>query len=194
MTNRASRFVLAAIVLVSVVIGLGCSQKPDVSEEIRLREEYAALEAKRAGATEAYRLQSTSEVIFADGFSNIEFDPPGDFRNHAFRYIGQGAHARLRSHGDKPMFLHIFGWLNRKLMQTRPFVSATIDGQYIGQQMQIGDDGLFWIDAVLSPQMLKHSDWVDLHIVLSSVQFYALEVPALKIGVLLDLVWSEKIP
>jgi len=142
-----------------------------------------------AGADRTFHVASNPDVQFEDGFSGITYDPPEDFHNHAFRWVGQNGHVHLRTHGDKAMHLIASGWINEKVIRSRPVVSAYLDGFFLGTSIP-DDEGHWMVDTVVPSKFLRRS-WVDLSIRTSAVAFHWAEPPELKVVVLYGFSWFE---
>lgn len=54
-------------------------------EETARRYDYVAKLADREGAKAAYKVMSRADIRFEDGFSEMDFDPPGDVLQHMLR-------------------------------------------------------------------------------------------------------------
>ena len=130
---------------------LGCSKKrpdPEATSEIARREAYARALLVDGGAV-AYRIGSNADVQFADGFSIVQFDPADDWRSHAFRWMGPKGHVRLRTQGNEPMRLKLGGWVNEKVIDTKPEIRLYIDGQPLSPQApSLVDQNQFFVFEV----------------------------------------------
>lgn len=182
------------ILLLPLALALSaCSSKtkPQVAAEAAKREAYAKAISLDAGSINSWNVSSTNEILYQEGFSILSHDPPEDFRNPAFRWMGQNAHVRLRSHGNRPMLLHLIGWVHKKVTMTRPTVAAYIDGQLVLATDAVAPTGHFnkkeWIPA----ELLKDQEWVDLRITVSAVAFHWADPPDLRVVVLNELHWRE---
>jgi hypothetical protein len=157
-------------------------------EEIGRRDEVGRAAALDAGAV-GYHLAGSPDVRFDWGFSDIQYDPPGSFKNHPFRWFTRGS-LRLRSHGAKPMHLVLFGWVDQKTTRTKPVVSVFVKGTFFTSALP-DKDGVFLVDTVIAPATLAGEDWVSLTLELSSVGFHYMDLPDLRVAVLNALTWAE---
>jgi len=186
-TSSAWRFAPVALAL------LGCTRGPpaEVTAEVARREAYAHAIAVDAGQGSAWSVSSRSEILFEEGFSGVQYDPPDDFRAHGFRWTGQRARVRLKSHGDRPMHLLLYGWVNLKVTRTHPTLAVYVDGQLVGGAPPVDDSGLWGIDTIVPASMLRDAKWVDLTLVVSAVAWHWAEPPDLRVVVLNGLFWDE---
>ncbi len=180
------------LVVVSLACAaLGCSKaSSDTKAEIVAREAYGRDVAVDAGAGRMLKVSSRSDVMFELGWSLVSYDPPDDFRNHAFRWMGKNGQVRLHPHGDKNMHLVAAGWVNDKIIRAKPVISLFLDGQFVGTTDSI-EDGHWHVDRVLTPDWFRGKDWVNLEIRCNAIAWHWSEPPDLKLVVLYDFVWSE---
>lgn len=143
-----------------------------------------------AGAVRALNVRSHGNVLFEDGFSIVSYDPPEDYRGHAFRWMGQRGHARVLSHGDKAMALRIVGWVNEKVIRAKPVVTVYLDGVRIWDTGAV-ENGAWGVQTVVPGALLKEGAWHDLIIAVSAVSFHWGEPPDLRVVVVSGLDWSE---
>ena len=176
------------LVLAPLLLLASCSKPYDDSEEVKTREVFAKARMLEADAGRAWGLSSKSDAQFEQGFSQIQYDPPEDFRNHAFRWMGQNAHIRLKRHGSKPMRLLMVGWVNEHAMRTKPILTAYIDGVPIKALPPITDH--YWLEVVIPPEQLTR-EWVDLNVRLSSVSWHWADPPNLLVALLYRFEWGE---
>ena len=76
------------------------------------REAFVRSALDAGGASRALGVASTYDIQFEEGFSILSYeldskDGHASFTNHAFRWMGQHAHVRLKSHGARPMRLTV---------------------------------------------------------------------------------------
>ncbi|MBN9163148.1 MAG: hypothetical protein BGO98_36640 [Myxococcales bacterium 68-20] len=174
---------------------LGCSKKrpdPEATSEIARREAYARALLVDGGAV-AYRIGSNADVQFADGFSIVQFDPADDWRSHAFRWMGPKGHVRLRTQGNEPMRLKLGGWVNEKVIDTKPEIRLYIDGQPLSPQApSLVDQNQFFVFEVdVDPTLFHGQEWVNLDIVASAVAWHWSDAPELKVIVVFELGWER---
>jgi hypothetical protein len=171
---------------------LGCARTDvadSLKEEVSRREAYAKDTMTDAGAARAVGVSSTSEIQFDDGFGILSYDPPDEFRNHAFRWMGQNAHVRLKSHGAHRMKLLVVGWVHHKVIRTKPVINLFIDGQWVATSNVI-QEGHYWIEVVVPPSLI-HRPWVDLTIRTNAVGFHWGDPPELKVALVYRFGWTE---
>lgn len=183
----------ACVVLLIAVFVLACSNKgpsPEVQAEGEAREAFARATALDAGARGALLVASRPDVLFEEGFSIVSYDPPNDYRNPAFRWMGQRGHVRLRGHADRPMTLKLTGWLHEKVIRTKAVVTLYLDGQLLHEVGAV-ENGHWWATVAVPPRMLHGSAWADLIIAVSAVSFHWSDPPALQVVVLSTLEWLE---
>ena len=178
--------------LVVFVATTACNRPTDerVSEEVKAREAYGKSVLFAEDAGRGYGVSSTSEIMFEEGFSQISYDPQEDFRQHAFRWIGQNAHVRLKPHPGRAMKLHIQGWVNDKVLRTYPTMILYLDGEPIRTEGPI-EKGHYWIDVIVEPEHLRR-EWVDLSIRLNAVGFHWSEPPVLMVALVYNFAWTEQ--
>lgn len=187
--RRRSAWAAACAASAMGILACGNEPSPHVSREIARREALAHELIVDAGASRAWAVSSKSDVRFEEGFDVIAYDPPFQFSGHAFRWMGQNAHVRLKSHGGHAMRLQVHGWTDPNVIKSRPVVSAYIDGRLFGTALAL-EDGLWGIDFVVPADMLQ-SSWVDLKITISTIAFHWADPPDLKVAMLNGLTWSE---
>lgn len=183
------RRVAPAAVLVLAMTGCRSKQAPPTAERVR-HDVFARATAADAGASVAFDLASSDDVHYEWGFSDIEYDPAGDYRGRPFRWFSQHSFVRLRSHGDKPMRLVFNGWLNREVIGAIPTVTLLVDGVIVGS-FRAEKDGAFGGMAIVREPLLRDRDWVGLTVEISSVTYHWAEAPALKVALTGKLEWSE---
>jgi hypothetical protein len=194
--ESASSLITAAAL---IALSFGCSKKqedPRVTEEIKRREAYAFALLKdggsEGGSVPASKVGSNGDVEFVDGFSKVEFDPPDDWRSHAFRWMNQKGHVRLRTKEvNESMRLTVGGWFNKKVMDTKPDLKLYLDGQPIFPRVpERLDDNPFTIEVDVDPTLFSGRDWVNLDLVVSTVGWHWLEYPDLHVMVILEVSWE----
>ena len=83
----------------------------------------------------AFWVSNRPNVKFAHGFGRIAFDPPEDPTGNAFRYQGTRAGVVLHDVVDATSgHLKVIGWVNSKVLNTRPTVSCYVDGVLIASR------------------------------------------------------------
>lgn len=182
---------IALALAVTVCAGCSKDRSAEVAAETARREEFRVALLRDAGANGALEMSSSSEVLFQDGFWVMQYDPPEDMKGIAFRWIGQNARARLRTHGDKPMDLELAGWIHTKVLMTRPVVSAYVDGQLVGDSGVVPPEGGYGIKARVTPDMLRGKTWVDLVLTVSSVSWHWSDPPDVRVAHVSHFVWTE---
>ncbi|MBX3225240.1 MAG: hypothetical protein KF795_32345, partial [Labilithrix sp.] len=192
------RAVAAALVtLVTLVTLVGCSrsQTDPYADEVREREAFAKKLLVEADAGRALGVSSTSEIQFEEGFGILSYETdPKDghpsFSNHAFRWMGQNAHVRLKTHGGRPMKLQVVGWAHLKVIGTQPVINIYIDGLYVGSTPPIGGEGHYWIEQVI-PEWALRRPWVDLVLRTTAVGYHWGDPPELKVLNVYRFGWTE---
>lgn len=187
-----------ALVLVLALAGCSRAKEDPYVEEVRAREAFAKKALFEADAGRAWGMSSSTEVQFDEGFGILSFErDPGDghesISNHAFRWMGQTAHARLKTHGSHPMRLRMRGWVHHKVVATRPVMSFYVDGVYIGSTDPIGDDGHYHVDLFV-PDWALRRPWVDLVVRTNAVGFHWGDVPELRTINVYEFEWAEAPP
>jgi hypothetical protein len=199
-----------AIVLASCAAITACSRSDNASsladaEEARARDRFAKKKLDEANAGRVWGVSSTSEVQFDEGFGNILYDPEDQsrnpsFHNHAFRWIGQHAHVRLKTHGDHPMKLTVAGWVHENVIRSKPVMSFFIDGFYVFPDPKRHEDGMpieppgHYAFEFKVPSWMLHREWVDLIVRTSSVAFHWGDPPELNVALVYYFSWSELDP
>lgn len=182
----------------AVAFALGCSRSDDVAPyaaEVARREAFARATLEDAGAGRALSVSSRLDVQFGTGFGPLSYeldekDGHPSFTNHAFRWMGQNAHVRLKKHGKKAMRLLIVGWMHHKVVGTRPTIHVYIDGFHIASSPPIGKDGHYWIETTV-PERVLLREWVDLTIRTTAVGFHWSDPPQLKVLNVYTFGWFE---
>jgi hypothetical protein len=194
MSAHALRWALVSALALLVMGTAACSTnepRSDVQAENAARENHGRAVAIDAGAARALGVASRSDVIFDEGFGNVQYDPPDDYRNHAFRWMGQRGHIRLKSHGDRAMKLKVAGWLHEKVIRSKPVVTMFIDGSRIYDTGAVEENGLWGAELVVGAGALRGSRWVDLVMTVSAVAYHWSDAPALMVVVVSNVEWSE---
>jgi hypothetical protein len=175
----------------TALLAMGCSAKRrDPGEEVVRREAFVRQLTEREGLREAQGVSDSSDVHYEWGVSLVEYDPKDEYRAHAFRWLGQRAAIRLRSHGDRPMKMAVVGWVNQKVLRTTPTITTTVDGEPLSSVVA-DDKGFFVTGGIVKREQLKGADWVMLDIDLSSVSWHWADPPELRVAIILSFEWSE---
>lgn len=186
MKRRAWVFLFSAAVVLS---GCGRRSKPRSDEELR-REEFTKRHVEAESLGRAYALSSHWDLHLDEGLSVIMFDPPGDPRNKAIRWIGQLVRVRLRRHGDKPMKFEATGWANVEVLQTRPSVTLYVAHRMV-HEGPVAENGGFWTGGQIPAEWFGNDEWITAELVLSSVSFHWGEPPDLKVALLTSVGYRE---
>ncbi len=191
------RLALVLAPLVAILAILGCSRnKPDpYAEEAKARDAFTKRLLMEADAGRALGVSSTSEIQFEEGFGILSYemdakDGNASFTNHAFRWMGQNAHVRLKTHGSKPMRLQVVGWAHLKVIGSQPVIHVYIDGLYLGSTEPIGGEGHYWIEWTI-PEWALRRPWVDLVLRTTAVGFHWADPPDLKVLNVYRFGWTE---
>ena len=161
-----------------------------LAEEATRRDRVARAFSADAGSLPSWNVSNTDEINYADGFSLIMHES-GGFRGGGFRWMGQRGVVRLKTHGARPMHLLTYGWVNVKVLQTTPTITAFLDGRPIGTSTPPPDTGLWGIDVVVPAVYLEGHDRVELTVVSSSVAWPWAEVPGITVIAFNNLSWTE---
>jgi hypothetical protein len=178
------------ILALALLLAACKTNNDDVRTEVLRREAYGRRAALAGDAGRILNVASTSNFIFEEGFSIIRHDPPDNYRNHAFRWMGKNGHVRLKGHDGAPMHLKVTGWVDERVIRARPVIEVSIDGRFI-QRIGPIDGGHFWLETVVQPEVLHGADWVDLDIMVSAVAFHWAEPPELQVVVIYGFEWDE---
>jgi hypothetical protein len=188
--GRIAFFYLTAAALPS--LGAACSTASDggrVEQELKDRREFATRVLLDSDAGRLLRVSSSPDVMFEEGFSNVVFLPPDHYRNHASRWIGQQAHARVRRHPGRTMRLHIQGWLNEWVLRTHPQIALYLDGVLLHATPLI-ESSHYWIEIDVPPEKLTR-EWSDLVMRLNTVGYHWSDPPQLTVADVYSFTWTE---
>ena len=183
----------------AAVLLTACSRRdgadPYAAEAVE-REAFVRSALDAGGASRALGVASTWDIQFEEGFSILSYeldskDGHADFKNHAFRWMGQHAHVRLKSHGARPMRLIVAGWMHHKVVGTRPVINLFIDGIHLGSTNPIREDGHYWFEKVV-PEWMIQRPWVDLVIQTTAVGFHWSDPPELRVLNVYKFAWTEE--
>jgi hypothetical protein len=161
----------------------------DAKAEIAARAEYAKRMLIEEDAGRLLGVASSPDIMFEEGFSRVSYNPPDHWREHAFRWLGQNAHVRLRSHPGRAMRLHVQGWVNEEIVRTKAQISVFLDGEFLRAEGPF-DNGHYWIEVDVPPSMLKRP-WVDLNLRLNAVGFHWSDPPLLMVANVYNFSWTE---
>jgi hypothetical protein len=175
--------------LLSAACG-GCSRASADISETRTREAAGRAFAIDAGADRMIKVASRADVMFELGFSMISYDPPDDFHNHAFRWMGKNGHVRLHAHGDKNMRLMVGGWVNEKVIRSKPVISLYLDGMLVGTTGAI-EGGHWRVERILTPDWFRGREWLNLNVLCNAIAWHWSDPPKLNVIVLYDFEWTE---
>ncbi|MBX3260797.1 MAG: hypothetical protein KF782_14020, partial [Labilithrix sp.] len=194
--GKVKRALLPVAAATSLVAGCSRGDAADpYAEEIARREAFTRAALDAGGASRALGVASTSEVRFEEGFGILSFeldkeDGHASFTNHAFRWMGQNAHVRLKTHGKTPMKLQIVGWAHLKVIGAEPVISIYVDGLHLGSTEPIGGEGHYWIERIV-PEWALRRPWVDLVIRTTAVGYHWSDPPELKVLNVYRFGWTE---
>lgn len=182
------------IAILGAAVGtVACSRaepSPELKAEVIARERFARGVAIDAGAERALGVGSRTDVLFEDGFSVVSYDPPDDFHNHAFRWMGARGHVRLAGHGAHAMRLSMEGYINEKVIRSKSVITVYLDGIRIFDA-PADETGIWRMGVSLPADVLRHEGWMDLVLAVSAVGFFWAEPPELRVVVLNKLEWKE---
>jgi len=176
----------------------GCSKGEKVdpyADEVREREAFAKKLLVGADAGRALSVASRSDVQFEEGFGVLSFETDKEdghpsFTNHAFRWMGQNAHVRLKSHGQRPMKLVLVGWVHKKVVETQPTIHLYLDGVHVGSSASISPEGHYWIETIV-PEWAIRREWLDLIVRTNAVAYHWADPPELKVLNIYRFEWTE---
>lgn len=176
--------------LTVLVIALAaCGHENPINDEVRARDRFIRDLAVREGLVDAWALTPRHDLQFEDGFSGVDMvDPlvrpvdPGWYdtlfnwrvvsRTAAsvpakpVRWMGARAHLRIRGDGDGDRRLEIRGAVDLYGLQTRPVITASLDGREL-HAAPVDADGYFRISAVVPAGMV--TTWRDVYLTCSSI-------------------------
>lgn len=192
------RLLAAAALLFPIAIVVGCSNREKVdpyADEVREREAFAKRLLSEADAGRAFGVSSRSDVQFEEGFGILSYegdkeDGHPSFTNHAFRWMGQNAHVRLKSHGARPMKLVLVGWVHKKVVGTEPTIHLYLDGVYVGSSKKIDPGGHYWLETIV-PEWAIRREWLDLVVRTTAVGYHWGDPPELKVLNVYRFEWTE---
>lgn len=183
-----------ALPILAALAVAACSKKPvpeEIATEAALRDAFRSKVLREEDAGRAEAVSSRPDVVFEDGFGKVLYDPPDNYRNVAIRWMGQNAHARLKSHGDKRMRLRIVGWVDDKHLLTWPYLTVFLDGMPVGAPLGPIDKGFYWFEAEVPPEMFRGQEWADLNVRLSTVAYHWYDPPDLGVALVSRFDWEE---
>lgn len=189
------RQVVGSVALVTACAAavVGCGKKrvsDEVAAEAQRREQSRMQFLRAEDAGRAAGVSSRPDVFFEDGFSKLFYDPPDDYRNHAFRWMGWNAHVRLKRHGDKRMKLRVLGWANNKVLHSWPTLAGYVNGVPVGEAPPM-EKAHYWLEADIDPAMFNGEEWADLNLLFSTVAYHWSEPPNLMVGLVYRFDWEE---
>ncbi|MBX3229658.1 MAG: hypothetical protein KIT84_04925 [Labilithrix sp.] len=187
---------VTALACASAIVA--CGKK---SDEVRRQEHdravfaWTTLLAEEAGR--AAGVSSRTDLTFEDGFGKILYGDKGpseSYRDHAFRWMGQNAHLRVRRHDDEKMKLRVGGWVHNRVLHTSPVLTAYFNGVRMASTRPVtleGDDGHYRIEVTVDdPSLWQGRSWADVNIVTSSIAFHWSEPPALNVVLVYFAYWD----
>jgi hypothetical protein len=186
---------LVGFLLSANAIACSKSGEDPYAAETAQREAFAKARLEEVDAGRAWGVSSTSEIQFDEGFGMLSYDPPDQtkspsFYNHAFRWMGQNAHIRLKAHGTHPMKVVVAGWLHENVTRTRPVINVFVDGYYAGSSGLVEKAGHYWIDLTI-PSWMFRRPWVDLTLRTNAVGFHWGDPPQLNVALVYKFSWTE---
>ena len=191
MTRTSTGSVALALLVASCAAGCSNkSRKAEAEAESAAREQFARTAVIDAGAARMLTVASRADVLFEEGFGIVSYDPPDDFHNAAFRWMGQRGHVRVHSHGDRAMHLKITGWLHEKVLRAKGVVSFYLDGRLIGDTGAV-ESGNWGFETVVPSAVVHGAGWMDLIIAVSTVAYHWSDPPELRVVVINDFEWWE---
>jgi hypothetical protein len=200
----------AELVLAATVLLAACKAKPDTSDELRRRDEFARAVAEDAGAR-GVALANAPDLRYESGFSDVLYDEDATercwparsdmqcarrwmfqgYRKAPFRWLGAHAFLRLRTHGTRPMRFSVHGYVDQTALHTTPYLSAYVDGTTLATVDIAPEDGSFSLQAVVDPSQLAGHEWIGVTIDLSTVAWHWLDVRDLRVAIVDHVEWAE---
>jgi len=89
------------------------------------------------------------------------------------------------------MKLRAIGWVDEKVLKTRPVLTLYIDGRVLGSPRDPIENGFYYFESEVPADMLAGKEWVDLNMVLSSVAWHWHDPPNLAVAVLFRFDWRR---
>ncbi len=191
---KPARLALCAFVMATSACSKG-PPDPQITEEVARREAFSKAVLIDAGALEASKVRATDEIQYIDGFSIVMFEPREDPKAHAFRYMGQKGHVRLKTHGNQTMRLKLVGWVDQKAIHVKPRVSLYFEGfpvEAIFPTGKVDENQFYYLEADVDPKLFRGKEWVDLDIVWNAAAYHWIDPPELRVIVLSELSWEPK--
>lgn len=172
--------------------GLGCtsctSSRSDQNVDVpRVLPKLAAAEH----VDHAFWVSNRPNVKFGHGFGHIAFDPPDDPTGNAFRYQGLRAGIVLHDVIDATSGrLKVIGWVNSKVLNTKPTVSCYLDGTLIASRT--GVEAEYSFDESIDGTLLGSSSDHYLEITLSSIGYWDESPPRLRVALVSYVNWEVR--
>jgi hypothetical protein len=160
-----------------------------VLEERWRRNQFARDTLLASDAGRQLRVASGPTYMFEEGFSAVLTDPPDDYHAHAFRWMGKQGHVRLHRQ-DTLSILSVAGWVNEKVLRTKPVITAYLDGQVLGTTGSI-ENGHFRLELTVPTQQMTR-EWMDLTLQCNTVAFHWSEPPELRVIVVYEFAWHPR--
>ena len=189
--KRWTSIVLTLVALAA--LAAGCSNKaPRATAEQAAGREAITRAAQADAGDSSWTVSNTDEIIYVDGFTLIQHEPSADSVGRGFRWMGQRGRVRLKTHGDRPMRLFMYGWANIKILQTTPTITAFIDGRPVANSTPPHDTGLWGVDVIVPAEYLAGRDWVELTVTSSTIAWPWIDAKDVSVIAFNFLSWTEK--
>lgn len=146
----------SALVLLALLALPACKREPDPEAEVRAR--FVARQALAADAGAVWRLTSSEEIFFDDGWWPMETLPKDSIHGEAWRWMGRESLIRLRTHAT-PMKLTITGWVPFDLLGSVPLLTLRWKGKRI--EAFLAPAGHFTKEVTVTEAMQAGSTYAD---------------------------------
>jgi hypothetical protein len=153
---------IAALALIASLVA--CKRAPDPEDAIR--DEWVKQIAFREDAGGAWRLTSTRDVFFDDGWYPMEYDPNKGMQGETWRWMRQRSLTRLRTRAVT-MHLVLVGWVPYEIFHTPPAITIRWNGARVDSFL--APRGHFTKELDVTPEMQRGREYADLVIDSSTV-------------------------
>ncbi len=152
----------AALAVASLLVS-ACKQRPN--PEASVRDEFVRRLAYAEDAGPAYRLTSTGDVFFDDGWYPMETLPKEGVHGEAWRWMGRTSIVRVKTQ-NRAMRVRIAGWVPYHLVGTAPAMTLRWNGKRLDSFL--APSGRFTREIEISPAMQAGADYGDFMVETSS--------------------------
>lgn len=141
-----------------------CKREPDPEAAVRAR--FVARQAADADAGAAWRLTSSDEIFFDDGWAPMETEKVAGVHGDAWRWMARSSLTRLRTHAV-PMKLELTGWVPMHILGAPPLLTLRFRGKRV--ETFLAPAGHFTKKVAVSTEMQAGSTFADFTIETSTV-------------------------